>query len=167
MLSPTNCSMNLFSLLALTLEYSLPQSWMEYNWRFCSHCPGWCSESESELKNTRVSNYPGKMFVHACPTKCLSSGNSRNTIVSVYGQNSALILEYSLPQSWKEWNWRFWSYCPGWCSESEQELDNTRVSNYPGKIFVHGCSTKSLSSGYSRNTVVNAYGLWVIFLSFC
>ena len=42
----------------------------------------------------------------------------------------ALILKYSLPQSWREWNWRFWSHCTGWCSGSESELDNTGVSNY-------------------------------------
>ena len=39
---------------------------------------------------------------------------------------------YSLPQSSMEWNWRFWSHCTGWCSESEPELENTKVSNYPG-----------------------------------
>ena len=42
----------------------------------------------------------------------------------------APILEYSLPQSWRQCNWRFWSYCIVWCSESEPELENTGVSNY-------------------------------------
>ena len=31
----------------------------------------------------------------------------------------------TLPQSWLEYNWRFWSFCTGWCSESEQELEKT------------------------------------------
>ena len=39
----------------------------------------------------------------------------------------ALILENSLSQSWSEWNWRVWSRCTGWCSESEPELDNSKV----------------------------------------
>ena len=47
----------------------------------------------------------------------------------------ALILEYCLPQSWMELDWSVWSHCPGWCSESKPELDNTRVSNYPGPIL--------------------------------
>ena len=42
----------------------------------------------------------------------------------------ALTLEYSLPQSWREWNWSFWNHCPGWCSKSEPELESTEVSNY-------------------------------------
>ena len=144
MLRPTDCPMNGFSLLTLTLEYSLPQSWREWNWRFWSYCPGWCSESEPEVENTRVSNYPGKMFVHGCSTKCLSSGNFRNTIVSVYGQHSALIVEYSLPQSWKEWNWRFWSHYPGWYSESEPELDNTGVSNCLDLILTYTQSVMTM-----------------------
>ena len=61
---PTDCLINWFSLLALILEYSLPQSWKEWNWRFWSHCPGWCSESEPELDNTRVSNYPGTILTY-------------------------------------------------------------------------------------------------------
>ena len=40
----------------------------------------------------------------------------------------ALILQYSFPQSWRKWNWKFWSLCTGWCSESEPELENTEVS---------------------------------------
>jgi len=31
---------------------------------YCSHCPGWCSESEPELDNTRVSNYPGPILTY-------------------------------------------------------------------------------------------------------
>ena len=40
MLNLTDCPINWFSLLALILEYSLPQSWMEWNWRFWSRCTG-------------------------------------------------------------------------------------------------------------------------------
>ena len=55
-----------------------------------------------------------------------------------------LTLEYSLPQSLEEWNWRFWSHCTGWCSESEPELDNTRVSNYPDPILTYKQSVMSM-----------------------
>ena len=55
-----NCPINWFSLLALTLEYSLPQALEEWNWRVWSRCTGWCSESKPELDNTRVSNYSDK-----------------------------------------------------------------------------------------------------------
>ena len=62
--SPTDCLINWFALLGLILEYSLSQSWKEWNWRFWSHCPGWCSESEPELDNTEVSNYPGPILTY-------------------------------------------------------------------------------------------------------
>ena len=55
-----------------------------------------------------------------------------------------LILEYSLPQSWREFNWRFWSHCPGWCSESESELDITDVSNCLGTILTYKQSVMSM-----------------------
>ena len=64
MLSPTDCPINWFILLALILEYSLPQSCREWNWRVWSHCPGWCFDSEPELDNTRVSNYPGPILTY-------------------------------------------------------------------------------------------------------
>ena len=64
MLSPTDSPINWFSLLALILEYSLAQSCTEWNWRFWSHCPGWCSEGEQELDNTGVSNYPGTILTY-------------------------------------------------------------------------------------------------------
>ena len=64
MLCPTDCPIKWFSLPALILEYSLPQFLGEYNWRFWSHCPGWCSESEPELDNTKVSNYPGSILTY-------------------------------------------------------------------------------------------------------
>ena len=45
---------SLRSLLVPTLEYFLSQTWLECNWKFWSHCTGWCSESEQELDNTKV-----------------------------------------------------------------------------------------------------------------
>ena len=43
-----------------------------------------------------------------------------------------------------EWNWRFWGHCPGCCSESEPEHDNTKVSNYPGPILTYKQSVMSM-----------------------
>ena len=43
-----------------------------------------------------------------------------------------------------EWNWRFWSHCPGWYSDSEPELENTGVSNYPGPILTYKQSVMSM-----------------------
>ena len=86
MLSPTDCPMNWFTLLALILEFSIPQSWREWNWRFWSHCPGWCSESEPEVDDTKVSNYPGPIltFKHNVISMILLSRVAVVSVVSWY-----------------------------------------------------------------------------------
>ena len=48
-----------FSLLALTLEYSLQQSSIERDWRCWSGVFGGSSRGEPQLKNTEVSNCLG------------------------------------------------------------------------------------------------------------
>ena len=64
MLNLTDCPIHWFSLHTLTLEYSLPQSWGEWKWRLWSNCTGWCSESEPQLDNIRVSNYPDQILTY-------------------------------------------------------------------------------------------------------
>ena len=53
--------------------------------------------------------------------------------VLLFHSQVALILKYmySPSQSWRECNWRLWSHCTDWCSESEQELESAEVSYYP------------------------------------
>ena len=87
----TDCLINKFLLLALILEYSLPQSWMEWNLCSWSHCPGWRSESEPELDNIRVSNSPGpirKGYEH----DMVVLGDSGLCVVSLYYDDRCLSL---------------------------------------------------------------------------
>ena len=42
----------------------------------------------------------------------------------------ALLLKYSLPQSWRKWNQLWGSHCTCLCSGSEPQLETTEVSNY-------------------------------------
>ena len=53
-----------------------------------------------------------------------------------------------------EYNWRFWSYCTCGYSESEPELENTKVRNHPGLMQTISFTASSKCNAHVLSSIV-------------